>query len=65
MRNALRWNLENTIADGYEIISFISTRFAMLDKVLSHFAASDGEIEMLNYTEYADRSCSMADWLES
>jgi len=61
-RNAQRWNLEKTIADGYEIISFISTRFAMLDQVLSNFAAHDGKIEMLDYTDYENRSCSLTDW---
>ena len=62
-RNALRWNLENSVADGYELISFIATRFAMLDTVLSRFAAYDGKIDMLDYTDYENRSCSMVDWL--
>ena len=62
-RNAQRWNMEKTTADGYEIISFISARFAMLDTVLSRFAAYDGKIDMLDYTDYENRSCSMVDWL--
>ena len=49
--------------DGYEIIAFISSRFAMLDKVLSTFAAYEGKIDMLDYTDYENRSCSMVDWL--
>lgn len=62
-RNAQRWNLEKSNADGYELVAFVSTRFAMLDKVLSRFAAYDGKIDMLDYTDYEKRSCSMAEWL--
>lgn len=62
-RNAQRWNLEKSNADGYELVAFVSTRFAMLDKVLSGFAAYDGKIDMLDYTDYENRSCSMAEWL--
>ena len=62
-RNAVRWEFAATEVDGYEIIAFISARFAMLDKVLSTFAAYEGKIDMLDYTDYENRSCSMVDWL--
>lgn len=64
-RNAQRWNLEKPIADGYEIVAFFSARFAMLDEVLSKFAAYEGKIEMLDYTDYENRSVSLMEWLES
>lgn len=62
-RNAQRWNLEKSTTDGEEIFAFISTRFSMLDKVLSKFAAYDGKIDLLGYTDYTIRSLPISDWL--
>jgi len=63
-RNALRWGLEKTIADGYDIIAFLSARFAIIDEVLPKFAAYDGKIELLDYTDYESRSCPLDEFLE-
>lgn len=39
-RNAERWGLEASYADGYEIISYCAVRFALLDELFAAMAAS-------------------------
>lgn len=39
-RNAERWGLEMSYADGYEIISYCAVRFALLDGLFAAMAAS-------------------------
>ena len=62
-RNAQRWNHELYMVDGYGIVSFLMTRFTVLDTVFEKIAQHEGRIDWLDYTDYENRSCSMVDWL--
>ena len=64
LRNAQRWELEVYVVDGYDLVSFVTTRFAILDQVLQKIAQHDGPVEMLEYTDYENRSRSMAPLIE-
>lgn len=64
-RNAQRWNHEWHVVDGYKLIAFAGMRFAVLDTVFEKIAQYDGKLEMLDYTDYENRSCPLAQWLES
>lgn len=61
-RNAQRW--ETSVADGYELIAFLTTRLSVLDRVFEQIAHHEGKTELLDYTDYESRSRSMASMLE-
>ena len=59
-RNAYRWDLEETVADGSGIVSFAADRFALLDRLFEEMAASDREYPMLWCDDYANKYVSLS-----
>lgn len=47
LRNALRWDSEHAIADGYGILSYCQVRFPMFDRLFDALAGSDETFDFL------------------
>jgi hypothetical protein len=47
LRNALRWDSEHAIADGFSILSYCQVRFPMFDRLFDALAGSDEPFDFL------------------
>ena len=63
-RNAERWELEETVADGSGIVNYAADRFALLDQLFERIAEEEGPVPMRWYTDYGNKyiSLSNVDW---
>ena len=65
MRNAQRWNLETPYADGFEISTFCSVRFARLDALFARLASAPEESQaFLTTPDYEYKAIAMPQWEE-
>ena len=60
IRNARRWEKEETPADGSGIVSFMADRLALLDQRFEEIAAHEGPLPRLRYEDYESKYVSLS-----